>query len=155
MRLRMSRSDGPRNELHRRRAEFRALVAFALATFTVVIVPAQVGEAATLTVANCNDAGAGSLRQAVLDASTGDTITFGLSPSCNLITLTTGPILIDKSVDIVGPGQNELAVSGGGTTTVLYVESTVTISGLTIDDGAVPVTTAPYAWLAASTTAAC
>ena len=35
--------------------------------------------AATQTVENRNDSGTGSLRQAIIDASSGDTITFSLS----------------------------------------------------------------------------
>ena len=38
--------------------------------------PVPPAEAATLTVTNANDSGAGSLRQAIADAAAGDTITF-------------------------------------------------------------------------------
>src|ERR1700733_12276716 len=48
--------------------------------------------ASTVTVTTCSDSGAGSLRQAVIDASAGDTIDFAPSPSCSLITLTSGYI---------------------------------------------------------------
>src|ERR1700733_7777097 len=48
--------------------------------------------ASTVTVTTCSDSGAGSLRQAVIGASAGDTIDFAPSPSCSLITLTSGYI---------------------------------------------------------------
>ena len=71
-----------------------------LAIFTVVTAdPAQVS-AATWTVTNCNDSGAGSLRQAVLDASSGDTIGFATSRVCSLITLASD-IVISKNLTVV------------------------------------------------------
>src|SRR4051794_15392395 len=44
--------------------------------------------AATITVANENDSGPGSLRQAILSASSGDTINF--APCLTAVTLTSG-----------------------------------------------------------------
>ncbi len=58
-------------------------------------------QAATITVTNTNDNGAGSLRQAIADAHNGDTIDFGVTGT---ITLTTGELLVDKSITISGPG---------------------------------------------------
>ncbi len=74
-------------------------------------------QAATFTVSNLNDSGAGSLRQAILDAEAtpdADTILFqsGLSGT---IQLTTGHLQIDYSVNVQGPGANIITVSGGGT----------------------------------------
>src|SRR4051812_18427350 len=43
-------------------------------------------------VTNCDDAGPGSLRQAVADATASDTVTFAPAPACSLITLTSGAI---------------------------------------------------------------
>jgi hypothetical protein len=68
--------------------------------------------AATLEVSNCNDDGAGSFRQALANAASGDSIGFELSPACDLITLTSGEITIAQNVDIAGPGAGALAVSG-------------------------------------------
>src|ERR671931_2919671 len=50
--------------------------------------------AATVTVMNENDSGSGSLRQAIIDASPGDTINF--APSVRTISLLTGELVIDK-----------------------------------------------------------
>src|ERR1051326_1857009 len=64
--------------------------------------------AATITVTNGNDSGAGSLRQAVSDAADGDTIQF--APGVSLITLTSGEILIAKNVTLQGPGASKLTL---------------------------------------------
>jgi Right handed beta helix region len=99
-------------------------------------------EAATFNVTNLNDSGAGSLRQAVLDANAAagaDIITFqaGLTGT---ITLTSGQIDITGSVDIQGPGAAALSVSGNHASGVFYLSAAtelidVTLSGLTITDG--------------------
>src|SRR5262245_28284668 len=63
-------------------------------------------QAATITVTNTNDSGAGSLRQAIADANDGDTIDFGVTGT---ISLTTGELLVEKSISISGPGSTRLA----------------------------------------------
>ena len=60
-------------------------------------------------VCNGNDSGSGSLRQAILNASSGDTITF--APSVTTVTLTSGELVIDKNLTITGPGANRLTVT--------------------------------------------
>jgi parallel beta-helix repeat protein len=105
----------------------------------VPVLPALAAAAGTQTVTNCNDSGSGSLRQAVLNAGSGDTITFALSPACSTITLTSGEIDIAQSLIISGPGANALAVSGNDQSRVFAVSGgTVAISGLTIENGDVP-----------------
>jgi hypothetical protein len=91
-------------------------------------------QAATITVTNTNDSGVGSLRQAIADANDGDTIHFGITGT---ITLTTGELLVDKSVTISGPGAASLTVDGNLASRVFYVSSGVTaaIAGLTITNG--------------------
>jgi hypothetical protein len=85
---------------------------------------------------NLNDAGFGSLRQAILDTPSGGTVDFqpGLSGT---ITLTTGELLIAKDLTIAGPGAGVLTVSGNQASRVFNIAATdtVTISGLTIADG--------------------
>ena len=49
---------------------------------------------------NANDSGAGSLRQAIIDAPGGDTITFDGFLSGQTIVLATGQILINKNLTI-------------------------------------------------------
>ncbi len=89
------------------------------------------------TVTNCNDSGTGSLRQAVAGATSGETISFALSPSCSVITLTSGDIDIGTNLTIDGPGAEILAVSGNNASQVFVVDAGVsaTISGLTIENG--------------------
>src|SRR6476620_5328274 len=82
-------------------------------------------QAATITVSNTNDSGAGSLRQAIADAHDGDTIDFGVTGT---ITLTTGELLVDKSVTISGPGAASLTVDGNAADRVFYVSSGVTVA---------------------------
>ncbi|MBV8730024.1 MAG: hypothetical protein JO336_09465, partial [Acidobacteriia bacterium] len=54
---------------------------------------ATAAPAATITVTNVSDSGAGSLRAAIADARSGDTINFGLAYPA-IITLTSGPLII-------------------------------------------------------------
>ena len=91
--------------------------------------------ATTIIVSNTNDNGLGSLRQALADANDGDTIdATGIS---GVITLTTGQLLVDKSVTINGAGAGALAVDGNTTSRVFQTATgeTVSISGLTIRNG--------------------
>ena len=94
-----------------------------------LIVPTH---ASIIPVTNTNDSGAGSLRQALAIANNGDTIdATGIS---GVITLTTGELLVDKSVIINGAGADLLAVDGNATSRVFQIGTgeTVTISALTI-----------------------
>jgi hypothetical protein len=110
----------------------------ASATFSVAVLSTQVAEAATLTVTNCNDSGAGSLRQAIASANAGDTVNFSLSPVCSTIVLTTTGITIAEDITIDGPGAGALAVSGtkaaAGSDFVIS-SGVANISGLTIEGG--------------------
>lgn len=82
-----------------------------LVTFALML-SAVTAEAATFTVTNTNDSGAGSLRQAVLDANAAvgtDTIVFDATfNSPQTITLTSGNIVFTNSVNsnatVTGPG---------------------------------------------------
>lgn len=103
---------------------------------------APAASAATFTVTNLNDAGAGSLRQALTDANGAagaDTIDFtpGLTGT---ITLTTGQLDVSDSVTLTGPGATSLSVSGNNASRVFNTYNgtsvlDVTISGLTITGG--------------------
>jgi hypothetical protein len=87
-----------------------------------------------ITVTNTDDSGPGSLRQALSDVINGDTITFAVTGT---IGLTSGQLLVDKSITISGPGAAKLAVNGKANSRVFYVgfAQTVTMSGLTITNG--------------------
>lgn len=62
-------------------------------------------------VTSTEDSGAGALRQAIADACDGSTVTFDLpGTGAHIITLTTGELLINKSLVIEGPGTGLLTV---------------------------------------------
>jgi len=95
--------------------------------------------AATFDVTSTNDSGPGSLRQAVADANLApgaDTISFAVGGT---IRLTSG-IAVSSGLALEGPGADLLTVSGGGTSPILFASATtnLTISGLTLADGAAP-----------------
>ena len=103
---------------------------------------ASPASAATFTVTNLNDSGAGSLRQALLDAGTApgaDVIDFAPGVT-GTITLASDFPTITESVAITGPGSNALTISGDDAYHVFDLNavgaSGVTISGLTITQSA-------------------
>ncbi|MEI7624301.1 MAG: choice-of-anchor Q domain-containing protein [Actinomycetes bacterium] len=94
--------------------------------------------AATFTVSNLNDSGAGSLRQAITDAnvaSGADTIDFGPGVT-GTITLGSDFPQITESLTIVGPGSDALTLSGAGSHHVFSLDTggngTVSLSGVTV-----------------------
>jgi hypothetical protein len=119
---------GPQNQLFRLNARLSLTVALWAVAITA--------HADMLTVANTHDSGPGSLRQTLAIANDGDTITFAVSGS---IMLTTGELLVNKSISISGPGAGNLAVDGNANCRVFHIGSgtTITISGLTIRNGMV------------------
>jgi predicted outer membrane repeat protein len=104
--------------------------------------------AATFTVTNTNDSGAGSLRQAVIDANTAagaDTINFSVTGT---IVLTTGQLPINGALTVVGPGAGNLTIDGNANSRIFSifenvgdicatpgVDFPVSISGLTLTNG--------------------
>jgi hypothetical protein len=91
--------------------------------------------AATLTVINTNDSGAGSLRQAIADAAAGDTIDFAAGLSGQTITLTTGELFVAKNLTITGPAGG-ITVDGNNASRVFDISAgTVKMSDLTVASG--------------------
>src|SRR5262249_26675677 len=91
------------------------------------------------TVANLDDSGLGSLRQAVLDANAQpgiDLIDFA-SGLQGTIALTSGQLDITDSLLVTGPGAQQLAVSGTDASRVFEISKGVTavLDGLTITHG--------------------
>jgi len=120
-----------------------------LSTALILTLAAINAAAATFTVTNANDAGAGSLRQAVLDANAAagaDQIVFDAAffNTARTITLTAQIDLDDTanaSLTISGPispaGAKLLTVSGASATRIFSVASgeTVNLSGLQLASG--------------------
>ncbi|HKB38841.1 MAG TPA: hypothetical protein VKD72_20525, partial [Gemmataceae bacterium] len=92
----------------------------------------------TFTVLNNFDSGPGSLRAQIAAASSGDTIVFASVLKNQTITLTSGELKIDKSLDIEGLGAASLTVSGNDASRVFDIvtpKAKVTIAGLTVAHG--------------------
>lgn len=92
----------------------------------------------TLTVLNPLDSGAGSLRDTIAAASSGDTIVFDPSLEHQVIMLTGGELALTKSLDIEGPGWTKLTISGNNSSRVFNItgsDVTVTPAGLMITHG--------------------
>jgi hypothetical protein len=91
---------------------------------------------ADIIVTNLSDSGPGSLRQAIADAPDGGTIRFGVEGD---IVLTSGELLIDKSLRVFGGRHPRITVRVASNlfdTRVFKVTGApVTISYLTIQDG--------------------
>src|SRR5262249_55882535 len=75
----------------------------------------------TLTVTNLLDSGAGSLRDQIGAAASGDTINFasGLSGT---ITLSSGELAIARNLTISGPGAGTITVSGNNAQRVFHTQ---------------------------------
>src|SRR5437899_2183327 len=106
--------------------ELDAMKALKTILLVALLGPRIVG-AATLTVTNTADGGAGTLRAALTSAGNGDTINFSLAmPS--VITLTNGELVITNNLAIVGPGATNLAISGNTNSRVFNVATNRTVS---------------------------
>jgi len=80
-----------------------------------------------------------SLREAIALTFPGDTVTFDVSGPEATIELdpVIGGLSVDSNLAVVGPGTDQLTISGGGVTQILYIPSVdvdVVISGLTFQD---------------------
>ena len=89
-------------------------------TSSLAAQPLQPNGGSTITVTNNNDTGPGSLPQAVTDAQDGDTIRFNLDPAINFIILGSG-LILNKDINIIGPGPDYLSISTSGTFHLFYV----------------------------------
>jgi CSLREA domain-containing protein len=95
---------------------------------SLTFAPAPVTAAWTVTSTNdlsdgsC-DVGHCSLREAIVAAAPGDEIRFAspLFDVPQVITLTSGELVIDKNLTITGPDANLLTISGGNTSRVFFI----------------------------------
>jgi hypothetical protein len=94
--------------------------------------------AGSIVVQNCNDSGAGSLRQALNDAANGATIDL-TQLSCSSISLTTGSLFIGQTtLRLQGPGSKYLSITGNDTYAPIFHDGlgTLYVSDLEIEHGA-------------------
>jgi len=99
---------------------------------SVLNAPAMAGN---WLVANLNDSGSGSFRDAATSALSGDTITFAPGLSGTMY-LASGQITIANSVTVVGPVGNGIVISGANSPVSISAGATVSVSNLTFSNGA-------------------
>jgi predicted outer membrane repeat protein len=75
-----------------------------------------------------------SLREAISAAASDDTIAFGISGQTIALR---GPLLLEDSVKLIGPGADDLAISGEGSDQILRIgsDATVDLTGLRFING--------------------
>ncbi|PYI87952.1 MAG: hypothetical protein DMF03_12255, partial [Verrucomicrobia bacterium] len=131
------------------KSSLRTMKAKLSLTLFIAIAVGASAHAATLTVTNTNDNLAGSLRQAIRDASSGDTIVFNIptnDPGYNAttqtwtVTLTSAELMISNDLTIDGGGQKiivQRSAAGGTPNFRIFniVAGNVTLSRLTIANG--------------------
>ena len=110
----------------------RRVLLLAALTLAMIGSSSLVAAAATITVTNGADSGAGSLRAAIASASTGDTI---IVPALT-VRLTSGQLEINKSLTITGAGARSTIISGTNQSRVFEItEGSVSISAVTVTEG--------------------
>lgn len=95
---------------------------------------ASMRPASTITVANCDDDGTGSLRWALSLATDGDGIDLS-QLTCSTITLTSGMLVNSHAISLSGPGADRLAIDGNAADRVLYSAAAIEISDLALVNG--------------------
>jgi hypothetical protein len=89
------------------------------------------------TVLNNADSGAGSLRDTIAAAQSGDTIIFDPSLAYETITLSSGPLALSSNLTIDGLGADLLAISGNNASQLFTVSGSaqVSLADLTLTGG--------------------
>jgi len=114
----------------------------ALLAMTTTYLSRSGAQAASFEVTNLNDAGSGSLRDAIAAANGTagpDVITFATGVTGTIL-LSSGQLTISDSLQIVGPGRGALTVNGNGASRVFDIplspgDVDVSMSGLTVSKG--------------------
>lgn len=113
---------------------------FCLSCIVGMVMAALPVLSSALTVTNLSDSGAGSLRDAVANTPAGGVVDF--DPSVTGVITLASQIVIDKALNITGPGASTLAVFNGAGR-VFWVNASggaVSISGLRLSGSGGPVT---------------
>ena len=103
---------------------------------SAAIVAVALHHASASIVTTTADSGPGSLRAAIANAAPGETITFAVTGA---VTLTSDQLPLTTDLNIVGPGADRLAIQrdpAAPAFRIFNVQSTVSISGLSIRNGA-------------------
>src|SRR5947209_6149575 len=107
----MKKQTNPTTKAHLLRGAFYLILLVSLCAIPFALAQRQARDATsqnlpatTITVTNTNDSGPGSLRQALIDVNDGDTINFAVTGT---ITLTSGELLVNRSIAIDGPGADQ------------------------------------------------
>lgn len=109
----------------RARLVLRTLCLYSLILLAILACSASFTMAATFTVTNTNDAGAGSLRQAVLDANAAagaDAIQFSFT-SPQTITLTSGELVVTQTLTVTGSSVFPITISGNNSSRIFRATS--------------------------------
>jgi len=117
----------------------RTRMSIRFCTIALLCAPSFAALADTITVTNTNDGGPGSLRQALADAQTGDTVVFDLGGAATIF-LTSGELVINKNIAVIGPGANLLTIAraqGAPIFRIFHVAPahTVMIQAVTVTNG--------------------
>ncbi|AFY58386.1 hypothetical protein Riv7116_6028 [Rivularia sp. PCC 7116] len=91
---------------------------------------------AIITVTSTADSGEGTLREAILNANSGDTVRFDSALANKKITLTSGQLDIDKDLSIDGADAENFTISGNKSSRVFFVGrgKDFTLKNLTVSD---------------------
>jgi predicted outer membrane repeat protein len=90
--------------------------------------------AATLTVTSTLDNGAGSLRATISSAAPGDVIHF--DPFLNgQVILLASQLTTTRELTIEGPGADQITISGGNRTRIIFASAPLTLVGVTLKSG--------------------
>ncbi|GER78438.1 MAG: choice-of-anchor Q domain-containing protein [Anaerolineales bacterium] len=108
-----------------------------LAVGLLAAFPVRSVHADTIGVSNCDDSGAGSLRQAIADANSGDTINFSVDcPASAPITLASS-LIISKAITVSGAGR-DVVISGNNAVRILEtLGADVALEYLTLKEASV------------------
>jgi predicted outer membrane repeat protein len=116
----------------------RLIISVAVLAGMIGTVPVRPAYAAPLLVSNTNDSGPGSLRQAILDAVSGDTITFAPALAGGTIALNS-QLTISKDLTIDGSALDpQVTLSGQSASRIIEIifNAQLTISSLVFTQGA-------------------